>query len=73
VVEALLLEAGEDEGEDEVDDDGEEVAPEEVAPELEVSDDGAFEWLQPNRASRAIGASPRTIFWFRMFFTPDST
>jgi hypothetical protein len=41
--------------------------------ELDVPDDGVLEWLQPNKASRANTASPRNIFCFRMFFTPDST
>jgi hypothetical protein len=39
--------------------------------EVEFSDDGAFEWLQPNKASRTNGASARTMLCFRMFFTPD--
>ena len=54
-----------------VDEDGDELDVFEL--ELDVPDDGVLEWLQPNKASRANAASPRNIFCFRMFFTPDST
>ena len=43
---------------------------EELELELELSVDGALEWLQPNKASKATAATPRTIFCFGTFSPP---